>query len=210
MTDKLSLYNRALAHLKEERLVALTERRSPRFKLDDQWDGAVAYCLERGFWKFAMRSQKLFASSSASPAFGFQYAFEQPADLARLFQMSTDDRFYNPLQRFSDEAGYWYADFAVLYVRFVSNDPTYGLDLGRWPPSFVELLALRLASQAGPGISNDKELVAELRKEEKDYRIDAQSLDAMREPPAQPPVGSWVSSRFRGPMSGRHGGPGGW
>jgi hypothetical protein len=32
--------------------------------------------------------------------------------------------------RFNDEGGIWYADVDPLYARYVSNDTTYGYDLG--------------------------------------------------------------------------------
>lgn len=195
MADKLLLYNRALAHLKEERLASLTERRGPRFKLDDQWDDAVAYCLEKGFWKFATRSVMLNADASASPAFGYRFAYTKPDDWVRTIQIATDDRFNGLLSQYNEENGYWYCDWDVIFLRYISDHADFGMDLSLWPQSFNELIALRLAGQAGPGISNDKELVAFIRKEEKAYRVDAQSLDAMGDPPQRPPAGSWVRGR---------------
>ena len=81
MPSKLSIYNGALTIIGERKLASLTENREPRYKLDEIWDNdMIDRCLQMGQWKFAKRTVELTASPSVTPSFGFQYAFEQPAD----------------------------------------------------------------------------------------------------------------------------------
>ena len=53
-------------------------------------------------------------------------------------------------EQFKDEAGFWYADLDTIYVRFVSNDATYGGDLANWPQSFINMVEGYLALKISP------------------------------------------------------------
>lgn len=86
MTDKLKLYNGALAILGETPLASLSEDRAARYWLDRAWaDGVVDYCLEQGQWHFATRTQQLTQSTSIIPAFNsWNFAFQLPDDFFGL------------------------------------------------------------------------------------------------------------------------------
>jgi len=148
-TSKLGIYNNALLHLEERKLSSLSENREPRRALDDAYDVVIGYCIEQGFWKHALRTVSIEASSSIDPAFGYQNAFVKPDDWVRTYQVSESENFEPQLLRFNDEGAYWYADSDPLYFRYVSNDPSWGYDLSRWPASFAEYVALRLAVRHG-------------------------------------------------------------
>jgi hypothetical protein len=196
MASKLGQYQRALRYLNERKLSSLTEDREPRRVLDDAWDDAVEECIEQGFWKFAIRSVQLTYDSSVDPAFGFNYAFEKPDDWVRTFNISEEETFTVPLLNYQDEAGYWWANSTSIYVRYVSNDASYGLNIGEWPTSFAKYQALHLALESAeriPAFSTER--LALLEKKEKKALLDARSKDAMNEPPRFPPKGSWASSR---------------
>lgn len=195
MADKLGVYNTALLHLGERKLAALTENREPRRVLDDLWDGQVKYCLERGQWKFALRSYEIASDAAIDPVFGYAYAFEVPGDYVSIDGLSASDYFDPPLNRVHEEAGYWFADVDPIYVQVVSDDPAYGLDLSRWPESFSNYVAIRLARMACKRITQSDSGVDELIKAEKKARIEALSADAKRGPAKRPPQGSWVTAR---------------
>lgn len=206
MTDKLAHYRDALLALGQERIADLTEASTARYALDDAYERALDYCLEQGFWNFAMRAMLLDPSASVEPAFGYAYAFEKPADWVRTYELSDNERFDPPLLDLRDEAGTWYADCDPLYVRIVSKDAAYGRDLSRWPESFANFAALYLARRAAKRITG-AEPSAELLSELKRAKSDALAKDAMNEPPRFPPAGTWVRSRLAG-VAGRENG--GW
>lgn len=195
MTSKLKMYKEALGHLEERTILSLTEAREPRRVLDDYYDSTIEFCLERGFWNFAMRAIQIDTSSGISPTFGYDYAFQKPSDWVRTYWVSVDEQMTLPLMDYVDENGLWFANFDPLFIKYVSSDSAYGGDLSIWPGSFADAFALRLARQACRRITGSTTLANELKVEEKRAFVIASSRDAMNEPPGQPPIGSWARSR---------------
>lgn len=210
MTDRLSLYNMALGHLQEGRLRDLNENREPRRVLDDFWDQELAYCLERKFWNFAYRAVSIDASTTVAPGFGYLYAFKIPNDWIRTRRLSSVPTFDPPLLQVAEEAGYWYTNIAPLYVQYNSSDPLYGMNLGKWPASFTDYAALRLARKACGRIAAKADLLPGpeglIEQEAKAYKIAAANC-AMNEAVGFAPLSGWVRSR-RGYGAGLPG-PGG-
>lgn len=209
MTDKLSLYNGALGHLDGRRLSSLTQASEARRVLDDYYDGAVAYCLERKHWNFIYRTVLIDASTSVEPAFGYAHAFPIPLDRIRTHQVSAHESLEPALLRYAEEAGYWYADVDPLYVRYNSSDPAYGGDLSTWPQSFVDYVELRLAVKACKRITGSDAALhgpqGLIKREEKAYKT-AASICGMNNAIGRQPQGSWVLSRFGAPRGDTPGG----
>jgi hypothetical protein len=205
MTDKLTLYNLALGHLNERRLASLNEQREPRRVLDDYYASVTGFCLERKIWNFMLRTVEIDASSTVTPAFGYNFAFKIPNDWVRTRWVSVSPQMQPPLNDFREETGYWYANATPLFISYSSNDPLYGMNLGAWPASFEDYVALRLAAKACGRITGKSELLPGpeglLKREEKAYKI-ASANCAMNEAVGFAPVSSWVRAR-RG--SGRSG-----
>jgi hypothetical protein len=198
VATKLQTYNLALGHLEDRKLASLSEAREPRRVLDDFWDTTCAYALERGFWNFAMRAVQADSSASITPTFGYTYAFTKPDDWVRTYVISDSEALEPPLLRYVDEPNLWYADCDPLFVKYVSNDTAYGMDLSIWPETFTDYVSLRLAVKACKRITgNDSMLQGShgLLHREKRALAAAKSSDAMNEPPGFPPTGSWVRSR---------------
>lgn len=202
MATRLTLYNDSLLVLGQERLASLAEASTARYALDDAYDKAVAYCLEQGFWNFAMRTVAVPASDSVVPDFGATYALRKPVDWVRTLSMSSSERFDPPLLTIQDEGDYWWADVDPLYVRYVSNDIDYGLNLARWPESFADYVAHRLAVKTCKRITGSDPSDG-LVKGERRALANSRAKDAMNEPPGFPPRGSWVTSRTAGQANTR-------
>ncbi len=195
MASKLTVLNDALGHLGELKLAALTEDREARHVLDDKWTGAVKRTLGRGFWNFATRTVQLAESNSLEPAFGLTAAFDKPEDWLRTYRIADNERFEPQLSRFEDRGGGWFADTTELFVEYISSDNEWGFDLGKWPQSFEDTVALDLAVAACFRITGSDSRVANLEKMVKKSLATARSEDAMNEPPGQFPLNSWVTSR---------------
>jgi len=198
VTDKLTLYNEALGHLKERRLASLSENREPRRVLDDYFTSTPRYCLEQGLFRFAKRVTQIDASSTTIPAFGYNSAFRIPDDWIRTVVISTSPDLDPPLLQYNEEAGYWYANATPLYVSYVSSDPLYGMDLGSWPEAFADYVALRLARKGCKRITGSDDLLKGpqglIAQEDKARRI-TKANDAMNDPPGMPPVPFWARAR---------------
>lgn len=199
MTSKLTLYNDALMWLGERKLASLSEAREPRRALDDAYTVTLRYCLEQGFWNFAIRSVQADSSASVVPTFGYQYAFTKPNDFVRTYQVADNETFTPQLLTFVDEPNFWYANCDPLYIRYISDDVNYGGDLSLWPASFADWVALRMAVKTCKKITGadpDDKLI----RGEKRALADARSKDAMNEPPGFMPRQSWITSRQGGPI----------
>ncbi len=199
-STKLAIYNGALRRLGSRKLASLTENREPRRVMDDIWGAAsevVNAALERGEWNFAIRTVQGGYSTSVTPPFGLSRAFDKPYDIRRLISLSSDPYFKKPLTdgEYVDEAGHWFTDVDVIYVRYVSDDPDYGLNGAKWSEAFKEYLECKMAWEACERITNS---AGKKDRLDRDMRIalkTAKSHDAMAEGVKFPPRGSWVRAR---------------
>jgi len=203
-TTRLQLYNRALQICGEHRLASLSEDRKPRHELDLVWDsGGVDAVLAEGQWKFAMRAVQLDYDPSITTSFGYQRAFSKPTDWILTSAMCSDEYYQVPLLGYVDEAGYWYADLDVIYLRYVSNDTSYGNDLSTWPGSFTDFAAAHFASKIILSLTSDEKKIEEVFKMLKHYKGEAKNTDAMGDPTKFPAPGNWTSSRYGNNSSSR-------
>lgn len=200
-TTQLSLYNGALLKLKERELASLSENVEARRALDKAWNNgaAVKYCLEQGYWNFAMRTAKFTPDTDFTRAFGYRYRYTKPADFVQLAALCTDEYFRNPLNGYTDEAGCWFAEENPIYVSYVSNDDDYGLNLARWPETFVDLVEFYLADIVAGRLTGDADQV---KKDLERALKMAKNRDAMNEPTKFLPQGNWTRAR-QGGFSGR-------
>jgi hypothetical protein len=202
MTTQLTLYNDALLLCGERFLVSLAEEREPRRLLDQAWSSnAVKTCLEEGQWFFAMRTIQIDYDTAVEPSFGYNRAFQKPIDWAVTCGLCSDEFFRTPLTQYTDEAGYWYATLDTIYVRYVSSDVTYGLDMNKWPETFRELVAAHLATKIVLKITNDENKLRVLEQIKKDCLLKAKNASAMAGPSLTPAQGNWSRARTR--FSGR-------
>lgn len=193
---RLKIYNGALRILGERKLASLSENREPRRVLDDIWDDQFTdYCLEQAPWNFAMRSIELSYSPSITPAFGYTRAFDKQSDWIRTAAVSLDEFFNTPLTQYTDEGEYWRANHDTLYIKYVSNDASYGGDLSLWPASFVRYVEAQLAMEACSRITKSDNERLDIERRVKRMLAEAKNKDAMNQPTQFAPTGSWVNSR---------------
>jgi len=205
-TDRLKLYNDALIMAGERFLASLTEDREPRRLLDHMWDNeGIEHCLESGQWKFAMRAVRLDYDTDITPEFGVSRAFLKPTDWRLTSAVCSDEYFQTPLIQYSDEAGYWYADLDIIYVRYVSDDANYGMDLAKWPAKFKDYVASHFATGVVLKQTSDDKKKEQAVQLEKDMLKMAKSHDAMSDPTKFPPPGNWTRSRNIGGSRERRG-----
>lgn len=196
-TSRLTLYNNALLMAGERPLASLTEAREPRRVLDQVWDtGGVRKCLEQGQWKFAMRTIQIDYDPLVEPPFGYTRAFSKPSDWVVTSAVCTDAYFRTPLLEYFDEAGYWYAEHDTIYVRYVSDDDAYGLDLARWPGSFEDFVAAWFSERVVAKLASDSAPLEKAQKRLERLKKLALNKDAMADPSKMLPPGRWVRSRL--------------
>lgn len=196
MTTRLLLYNNALMMAGESAIASLTEARQPRYLLDNIWDnGGVKACLERGQWKFAIRTIMSDYDSDITPEFGYQRAHAKPSDWCITSTISADEYFNTPLLQIVDENGYWWTDEDTIYIRYISDDTAWGNDLSLWPSAFGDYVASYFARKLVYVLTSDKDRRREAVRDEREYLKVAKNVDAINDPPKFPPEGSWNRSR---------------
>jgi hypothetical protein len=197
--DRLALYNASLRICGERKLGSLTENREPRRLLDDVWDNnALMFCLEQGLWHFAMRSVRLDADPDVTPAFGNANAFQKPSDWVRTAGVYQDEFCKIPLTDYLFEGGYFYAPITPIYLRYVSNDESYGADYSLWPQTFAQYVQGYLAGEIIAKLTADQNRVKEVKAIAAKLLLDAKSKSAMAESVQFAPPGSWTMARRYG------------
>lgn len=197
-TSRLEIYNAALTICGERHLASLTEDREPRRLLDHVWDNdGVDACLEAAQWHFAMRSVRVDYDADVTPDYGFQRAFSKPTDWVITSALCSDEYFDTPLTRYVDEADYWYSDLDEIYVRYVSNDSSYGNDLSLWPATFSDYVAAHFASKIIMKLTSDEKKRDTVINWEERQLKKAKNKSAMAGPQKFPAPGEWVTSRNR-------------
>ncbi len=217
MTDRLSIYNDALLMVGERSLASLTEEVEARRLLDVVWnhDGVDA-CLEEAQWEFAMRTARIDYDPGITPDYGYSRAYDKPSDWILTSAFCSDEFFRVPILRYVDEAGYWYSDYDSVYVRYVSNDASYGGDLSLWPRSFTEFVVAHFASKIVLKLTSDQnKLALFLNPQNPQHSIrgrallQAKSRCAMASPTQISATGRWSGARTRGSYRGDGGNFGG-
>jgi len=197
--SKLSLYNGALRRVGERKLSTVTDNVPSRYHLDTIWDeDPPLMMLERYNWTFAQKAMEWNYNAAIEPDFGFQYAFDIPSDYVHLSQISTDEYFSYPLRIYSKEADYFFCDFQLIYLKYVSKDIAYGKDYSKWSTLFEQMTAAYMAQELAYALSKSKDLQERLDKQMKEYQTQARSMDGQENPTRFLAQSSWARSRRRG------------
>ena len=197
MTTRLSLYNGALSILKARRLTTVNDDQPERYALDDEYDKSIQAMLEEGDWNFASRAVIMTAESDVEPDFGPTYAFEKPEDWCRLVSIADNEDQYPQLETYKEEGLYLLAYVDTIYVTYVSNDDEFGLNIARWPQTFVRAVEYDLAQRiAGHITSMSASELKALRMEARDALVNAKTKDARAQANQMPPPGRLVQARL--------------
>lgn len=195
---QLDLYNRALLACGERSLATLSEAREPRYLLDQVWDqNGVIECLEEGQWRFAMRAVQVNYDPTITPTWGYRRAFAKPADWVLTSGVCADEYLRVPLTRYLDERGYWFCELTTIYVRYISDDAAWGLNMALWPASFFDFVGCHFASQIIGKITQDASRIKDVRDQRKEAKLLARNRTAMEDPTTFPAQGSWTKARQR-------------
>ena len=194
---QLTLYNGALFLLEQPELADVDENKEARHVLDHFYEDkdAIEDCLEMGNWNFATRTAKLTFNSDVEPDFGLQRAFTKPTDWVKTVEVSADEYFTSPMtdSEWKDEQSYFFAEVDEIYIRYVSDDSSYGKDFSLWPKSFESLVEHFLAHKISPRVNS--KMSKDIEKKFKDAAKNARSKDALQEGVKFPPQTGWQGAR---------------
>lgn len=179
MTDKLTLYNLALANLGQHRIDTLGSPTERRRILDSYYPSCVQFCLEAGMWNFAMRTAAL--NTSGAGAMNFALAFNKPLDFVHLFDVAKTASFDPPLVKdFIDQGAQLYASTSPLYIRYTSNDASVaGGNLSLWTMTFTAYVAHVLAAWSALRITGRGDLGDLMEARSRRYLLNALAIDSV-------------------------------
>ena len=198
MPDQLSIYNGALRMIGERRLADLSEDVESRYVLDDIWDdNGIKRCLEKGFWLHAMRAVELDYDPDFTTPFGHKYTFEFPSDFVKLYSLCTDEFFTHSVALYQTEGNFIFCDYTKLYMRYVSDDASYGMDMSLWPETFTEYVEGYFALRAIKVLTDAQTDEQELKDDVKKLLTKAKSESALREPTGLVEPSGWAIARSR-------------
>ena len=171
--------------------------------LDECWDASVEYMLAQGLWNFGQRTVALEYVTDVEPAFGYSYIFERPDDYVRTVAISSSGELFPPLAagEYLEENGYLLANCNPLYLQYISNHTSYGLDQSRWPETFKKALAAYLAVEIAPTARMSAAAIDALETKLYGRIKDARTKDAVDQGPMRLPPGRLVMSRSGGRLS---------
>ena len=196
-TTKLQLYKRAVLHCKQTPPTSLTENIEARRLCDVHYDDVVAWMLEGGFWRHAMRSVEITENTGVTQAFGFEYAHDVPIDFVKLHTVSSSGTFSPPLDGMDGgdayllEANYFWTNTTPLYLRYVSNDSQYGTDLTKWSERLSEAFSLELATRICSKLTGSGSLADSLKTEAARAIKMAGTLESLQQPTNPLRTGRW-------------------
>lgn len=206
MTTKLDQYKAALRAIGDQRLGpnGLTENNASRRVLDDVWDESVAYMLRAGAWKFALRVVQLDVDADVTIQFGEALPYSIPDDFVRLAGLALDPDFTVEVMDYDEHDGHWWiVGGGVVYLRYVSNGPNYGLNLGKWPVEFATAHSIYLAAQSGLQITKSGATKQALEADHLRSLHRSKTLDALGDAVKRKPMGTWTRARLSRGQAGR-------
>lgn len=209
-TTKLQLYKRACVLMEQTPISALTDSVESRRRLDDHYDDVLAWLMEQAFWRCAMRTVEITENTGVAPAFAFEYAHDIPSDFIKRFVISASEFLDPPLDQQSQgnaylmEGGYIWANVTPIYMRYLSNDSSYGYDLTKWTEGMANAFAHELAARTAPFLTGSKETANDLHKDAIMLSGKAATFDAMQQATQVTREGRWTKNRFASNRGGNY------
>jgi len=197
--DKLGVINKALVeYLGERPISSLSEAVKAQRIMNSIWSNdLVDYSLSAGVWDFASRIVKLDNNPSIELQMSWNYAFNIPDDFISLIAIAVDEDFRGKFTQYDIDGSLITSDNSYIYLKYISNDASYGNDLSLWTPAFADYVACLLAYRSSKAFllsSADKDrLFQDLNRLSLPF---AKEKDAQNRPVRNLTRGSWFSSRY--------------
>ncbi len=141
--SKVSIANRALALLGENKITSLTDETQAAKAINNVYKDSLKSILSECCWSFA-KKRIMLNMLTTKPAWGGGNYFQLPADMVAIFKATTDKYELEADKLITDEK-----EIGILYTYFNDDD-------NRYSPSFVDAFACRLAYDVCYDLTNNK------------------------------------------------------
>lgn len=201
MTTQLEVFNGALTILGEPPLTTPNVKSEAGRLLRDRWKPAVDHVFEQGDWNFA-ELRAVLSRVSPAPAFGYEYYYGLPGDLASITFVSQSGMEGDEYLDWSEEGGKIATNATTLYIKYISY--SFKDRLGAWTQSFADYVAADLAVRVAPKLNSSA--LGEAMKIREDARKSALNVDVRRTAVKRPRPGRWATAaRWGGRRSSEQG-----
>lgn len=192
MASQTAICNRALEFLGESPIVSIDEDRPAAKALRRVYAESRRALLECHPWSFAKKRASIPASATA-PEWGYANGFPLPVDFVRLIAIKDEPQFDIE----ADPAGsQWIvtdasAPLDIIYIYDVT-------DTGRYPPSFVDAFAARLALDTGEDIAQSNSKNQANADRYRGFLLEAKRLNGVQRQATLLRPGTFLESRRGG------------
>lgn len=199
MASQTDICNRALTKVGATRITNINDNSKSARVMSALWDTVRKAELRRRFWKFAIARTTLPALSE-KPSWGYNTAFQLPADFIRLVQVN--DTFAVPAMtdyRDQDDSAYQIEGSQILTIFNAPLKIRYVQDVtdpGKFDSLFVEALASKLAYEACEEITQSLSKRQQAAEDYKQAMRDATLAGAIERAPQGFPDDSWMLIRL--------------
>lgn len=189
MASLTAIFNRALTEISDDRVTAPDQDTEAATVLNANWEMVRDRVLRGHPWNCAKSRDQL--ASSATPAFGFTYQYNWPADCLRVLGLDADthgDAVWQVEGRkiLTDEAG-------PLNIHYIARIE----DTEQFDAALVTALAVELAATVGKRLGASNAKIEDLRKWSDDLMRSARNSDAQEGTPEEPDTSSpWLDARI--------------
>ena len=199
MASDVQIANRALTKLGARRILSLNDDVKEARAINSMFELVRDSELRAHPWNFAMTRASL-AALVATPAWGFAYQFQLPADCLRVLQVNEEYYVANLTDYrtrldvpFQIEGGKVLTDVvAPLKIRYVARIE----DTQAWDTCFVEAFASKLAYETCEEITQSNTKKQEIAADYAMMIKQAKRMDAIENPPDPFADDSWLLSRI--------------
>lgn len=187
MADVIGICNSALAKVGAARITALDEGGKNANLCAELYEKCRDDLLRAHAWNFAAARAKL-AQAAEPPAFGFDRAYQLPADWIRCVAAEGEG---GSVLVYRVEGGCLLSDAEEVYLRYVRRVA----DVNRMPADFREALACLLARELAIPIAQSNTLEERLEARFRTRLRRARTTDGLEDQPEPMPLGSWAEVR---------------
>ena len=161
MASKVDIYNLALQRIGAKRITSIDDDSKGAKAITAIWDEVLRRELAFYPWNFALKQAEL-AQLSTDPVFGFDKAYQLPADCLTVRKMSNDDYEYRVAGRtLETDLDSSYGDGYEVQIEYIALEE----DTTVWSSLFVDLMSLALAKDIAVAMVGKKSTADELRGE---------------------------------------------
>ena len=191
-TSEVSICNLALQKLGTRRIVSLSEDSVEAREVAACYEQQRDNELRKYLWKFA-KKRVVLGASAVIPAFTYALAFPLPADCLRVIKPVRVGLDWS-IEQHDGALALLTNDGDSIEFRYIARvtDPTL------FDPSFIEMLACKIAWHTCEKITQSNTKKQALNQEYLDAKAEARRTNAFELAPQEEPEDTWLTARQGG------------